>query len=392
MKILSKFAISNKLILIAPLVILVIILFGFKKNSNDPLVSSQAQKIVNNCKSFNYKEQCYLDQFKLLTEKKDAEFAKKTLLELQNIDPANSRGCHLIAHYISIAETRKDPAKWLELLKNEDSNLCSGGFIHGILEVHIADESDFELNSQTFSQICSQVKDKPKGLNSCYHNLGHLLLVQEQNNIDDSIKVCNQIAEGRLKYECLSGMFMENLTRLNLEAHGLGSIKAWNQAFIDETEKLCQAYQGLPAQACWKEISYLYWSVNNRDPERLAEECKKAPNKASQDECYIYGAGNMTSSAYFKKENLKKLCTNYLQEPELYTRCGYQVVGAMLSNSLSYSDWAIEFCSNTEEDFKQRCFNRMGIALDNATVSKTQKQQICDNVPDSYKDYCLTPK
>lgn len=354
-------------------------------------IKNNAERIFKSCQSLGYKETCYADQFKELTKVTDSKISRKVLASLQQIDPINARGCHLMAHYISSSETRKDPAKWLDLLGEQDANSCSGGYIHGILEAHIGDDPSFELNAQAFPVICDHIKDPQRARLSCFHNLGHILLAEQHNNIDSSVNVCNQLANYWESYECLSGVFMENLTRLNLEAHGLGYIKIWNKAFVEETEKLCSQYEYYIAKACWKETSYLYFTVNNEDPEELYQACKKAPNKIFQDECYIYGVGNMIASSRFKEANIKKLCNVYKPDNELYPVCYYQVIGGMLTSSITFSDWAIEFCNFADDSFKSKCFNRIGLVLKKVTNSQPAISKVCSKVNKDYQQECLKP-
>lgn len=137
----------------------------------------KAEAIYVACQSIAYKENCYADQLYALTKREKMEFAKQVLFELQKIDPLQARGCHLMAHKISYAEMEKDPSKWLILLRQQEPDLCTGGFLHGILEIHMKYDKNFNLTASQFPVICSNVKQT--GILSCNHILGHLLLVEK---------------------------------------------------------------------------------------------------------------------------------------------------------------------------------------------------------------------
>jgi hypothetical protein len=380
------------------LISILILLESFIGTNNKLLTSKdstpeQASFLIKNSCPGNNKENCYAKQFGVLTEKKDMNFAKQTLLTLQNIDPQNANGCHLIAHAISIAETNKNPENWLNLLKEQDVYSCSGGFLHGVLEAHMGSDPNFTLNAYQFSKICSQVKDQQRGRLSCNHNLGHLLLVQELHNFRKASVICEEIVNFDEKYECLSGMFMENITRLNLEAHGLANIMPWNEENTQEVENICKSFTGLPAQACWKVISYMYYSMYVGVPDKVFQACNtRTPTKKTAEECYIYGAGNMVTFANFDQKNLSKICTVYSYEDPLYKRCMFSVLGSMMGSTSKFNDRVINHCLNASESFRNACFNRMGYYQKIKLSSSNKQESICSQVPDPYQNICWNGK
>src|SRR3989344_243137 len=289
----------------------------FQRSQPKPdLVKLEAGRIANYCQKYKYREECYSIQFGRLTEILNMDFSKKTLLALQDIDPEQSRGCHLIAHYISLAETKKHPEDWKELLSKQNFNICTGGFIHGVLEAHMSMDNSFRLDGPAWPLLCGQFSIESGAKRSCFHNLGHILLVQEQNSIANGVKICSQIKDYTARYECLSGLFMENLTRLNLKAHGLAEKIPWDQVHTEEVKKLCNQYRGLPQQACWKEISYMFATLYKTNPKKVFEACYQAPDKTMADACYIYGAGNMVVFSFFKPAYLTEVCSVYNEKDQ----------------------------------------------------------------------------
>lgn len=317
------------------------------------LPQSEAVKMYVTCMQKNYKEDCYALAFFTLTKKTDMKFAKKTLLSLQQIDPKQSAGCHLMAHNISAAEVERKPLRWRELLGEQEYNFCSGGFIHGILEAHIGQDPSFALDHTKFEDICSSVKI---GKASCFHNLGHLLLVEKYNSIPASVAECNLLTNPTAHYQCLSGMFMENLTRLNLKSHKLAKPFAWNLANARKIESLCKTYIGEAEKACFVELSYMYASVYGTVPEDVYSACQRAPTKEIGDECYLYGAGNMLTFSQFKKEYLRTICSPF-EENDLYERCVQHVINAMMASSSQFIPWEEYFCDNVKQAQKKPCFS-----------------------------------
>lgn len=352
------------------------------------LPEERAKNIAFFCKEIKFREQCYSQQLGLLTAETDIALAKKVLKNLQDLD-STATGCHLIAHTIAIEQTKKDPEKWLELLKEQDYHICTGGFLHGVLEAHSRYDPNFNLTADKFFEICSQVKDRGTGELSCNHNLGHILLSEQDGSIQKSVLICSRITEYIPKYECLSGVFMENLTRLNLLSHGIAERIPWDVEHTKGIEKLCQEYKiGLAAMACWKEISYMFITINSAEPAGVFESCKKAPTKAMQDQCYIYGAGNMVVFSTFDESRLNSVCNVYDQDNSLYKTCMYQIIGSQMASSDKLAERIIDLCSKSE-DFQKECFDYFFRTLGRNTITEERVSEICSKVPGIYGSECV---
>lgn len=351
-------------------------------------LESEAQKIVAACQKLTYREECYAEQFGKLTQKTSASFAKETLPQVQQLDPKNTLGCHLIAHGIAIAQVQKEPSRWKEFLENQDYYSCTGGYLHGILEAHSRIDPSFQLTPEKFSEICSDLKDKDIGERSCNHNLGHILLAEKSAEIQKAVDVCIQVPNYNASFECLSGTFMENLTRLNLITHGLAQRLPWNAENTALVEKLCQHYRGIVATACWKEISYMYAALYNTEPKDVFAACKRAPEKIMQDQCYIYGAGNMVVFSTFNPEKLNEVCLVYDQKDPLYRMCMMQIVGSQLASSPELMPRVIELCSNALASIKTDCFSTIGRGLIKVVNNHQDREKYCQEVPSDYKSLC----
>ena len=139
----------------------------------------EAEKIAKACRELENRENCYAKAFENLTKVNDWSYSFAVLRELQAIDP-EARGCHFISHSISYAETRKDPSRWREIM-NAAPQDCSYGASHGALEVYASTFPDGKLPKSEIPSLCNN-----PDTNNCTHILGHLLLVMNENDIDDS--------------------------------------------------------------------------------------------------------------------------------------------------------------------------------------------------------------
>lgn len=351
-------------------------------------IQKEAQNIAKNCESEKYPEQCFAQEFKKLTEKTTTAYSKEVLFALQEIAP-QSRGCHLIAHYISGVEARRNPENWLGLLSQQDANTCTGGFIHGILEVHAGTDPNFKLTASQFPIICGQLPAQGDARRSCFHNLGHILLVDELNSIPKAVSTCNEIAMPLAKNECLSGVFMENLTRLNIRNHGLGETIPWDRKRAAEIEILCKEYSGLAAQACWKEISYVYAAANNTEPSKVFADCNKAPTEKARTSCYIYGVGNMVAFTTFDPARLNEVCLVYDETNPLFKTCMNQMIGSMIASSAKYNDRVTSLCTNAPLWYREECFKQIGLHLKRNEYSIEKREVFCSEVAIEYKLLCI---
>lgn len=345
-------------------------------------VTYSAREIFEACSAERgSKEQCYAKAFYNLTQKNPMSYSASVLDELQVIDPKNAIGCHFISHKISQAETEKDPSRWKELLGELNFNKCTGGFLHGVIEAHLAKDPDFTINIESADLICNQIVSDPQSRRSCFHIMGHLLLFQNNANLMKAVDSCKPFEEGMPKYECLSGAFMENLTREYLVAHGITEKLPWNLDNTKKIEKLCGEYDGLAQKACWKEISYMYWSVYATDQNKLFEACNRAPKEDMATDCFIYGAGNMITSYRFNMKRLPEVCSVYDYSDIRYKSCTRQLIGSLLNTSVKNLNNSMYLCSELKKEVQPFCFNSIIQVLTVNNMGQSQVEYVCKNKP-----------
>lgn len=193
----------------------------------------------------------------------------------------------------------------------------------------------------------------------CSHIFGHLLLVQEKANTEKATAVYRQVSRHASRFECLSGVLMENLTRPNLIDRSLADKPAWNEENTSKIEALCRSLSGEAAMACWKEISYAYIALANAEPEELFRLCGRARYPIDRNQCCLYGAGNMVMFSTFDMERLPEVCTVYRHSDPLYRRCVYQVAGALLTSSPKLKPHAFTVCTGAHPTVRAGCLRHI---------------------------------
>ena len=338
-------------------IILAGLLLANNLGTNEEIRTSDVQKIFEICQGLESKEQCYAKAFENLTKITDRNHAFGVLYELQTIDP-EARGCHFIAHAISTAETQKDPSKWKELMNTAPPN-CSYGAAHGALEVYSSIFPDGKLPKEEIPNLCNN-----PDTSNCTHILGHLLLVLNENDIEESLKNCQTLPhDDRSKFECLTGVFMERITALNLEVHGLATKEALNwPARVPELETLCRAQSGIESVACWKEIVHAVLIKVRNSPQQLVDFCERAPREEETRQCIDHALGIMAAGYNFELDKMRPICEAIVQAPDFKNRCYAHLVAATLSTIPQEKPSATKFCASLETVYQESCF----VMIDNS--------------------------
>lgn len=336
---------KRKIFAIALVVLAAGIVFFWSRSS-----ASEAEKIKESCAALEKKESCYGKAFASYTKKTDMARAFETLHELQVIDE-QARGCHFIAHSISIAETQKDPSKWREVMMAAPPE-CSYGAAHGALEVHASAEPNGRLSEAEIPDICPNPDTK-----NCTHILGHLLLVMKEDDLNGSLANCESLPHGAMGiFECLTGVFMERITAINLEAHGLASPSALNwPERVPELKALCQKQSGERAVACWKELVHVLAAKYGPDMNKVGAECAAAPAERARQQCLEHAVGVIGGMLSFDFAKTREICLANVNFPGFKERCYPQLISSTLSTLPREANEAKAFCGSIEERFRAGC-------------------------------------
>ncbi|MSR87668.1 MAG: hypothetical protein EXS69_00650 [Candidatus Zambryskibacteria bacterium] len=340
---------------------LVLMVGLFISRSDIPIQKSlekDVMSIKSQCQSLRNKETCYAKAFENLTKTTDWNHSFAVLYELQKIEP-ESRGCHFIAHSITIAETQKDPSRWREIM-NAAPQGCSYGASHGALEVHASTFPDGKLPKSEIASVCNN-----PDTNNCTHILGHLLLIINENDIPESLKDCEKLPHNDFgKFECLTGVFMERITAFNLVEHGLATRESLNWVpRVPELEALCREQMGVHSIACWKEIVHVALIKFNNNPQKIVDFCETAPDEEGARECINHSLGIMAGSYSFELGKMKPICEARAAAPDFKSRCYVQLVGATLSTIPQEKSEAVKFCKSIDSVYQEACFKRIDNTL-----------------------------
>lgn len=334
--------------------LLLLIVGGFWLFQNSDASTKVAEKAREACAALANREQCYAKFFGTLTESRNWQESFEILRELQKLD-FQARGCHFIAHSIAVAEAEKSPERWRELMNAAPPD-CSYGAVHGPLEYYASTFPDGKIPESEIGTLC----DNPDTRN-CSHGLGHVLLVINDNDIDRSASQCEALPhDASAKFECLTGVFMERSTAVNLVTHGLAKKEAldWSQ-MLPETEAVCRLQTGIRAIACWKETVHVAAVALKNDPQKLVDFCQSAPQEDETRECIDHAIGILAAGFDFDLSRLSPLCETRVKTPDFKARCYPNLVSSVLSTLPQALPAARAFCAALEEKYREPCEERI---------------------------------
>jgi|SRR3989344_2667370 len=367
------------------------------KNLSDEVIVEYGQNIVGYCKNDLQWRDCYS---KKIAELNHQIIFRDTVKVLEKVKQSDKKtlDCHLIAHRIATSEVEKSPKDWIKIFDYVDQSTCINGFIHGVLEGRSRYETGFLLDENSIPSICGQIEKKTslrinnvreQADEACSHAMGHILLVQENGNIDSAIKICSKVPND-IRRDCHNGLFMENITKENLVAHGIAKKTPYTKSLMLEIEKKCQQYKGDAGRSCWREMAHLYTAYTNNSPQQVHQLCYQMENKDYARECYLLAVNIMTLSQEYSDQQLADTCKDYWKnETKDAEACTRRAIRSLLGSSINFIDRAITFCEAHPAELKKYCFVNIGEELSPRT-DLDKRDELCQKVSKDFLSLCAT--
>lgn len=384
--------------LIASCTFLGILLYSYYNHTKDKTFDAEAyaNKLLVDCKNASQKRSCYFAHFQKLSESNDFSISFNILRELQKID-TSVEYCHTIAHEIGYKAAIRNPHSWEKLVKGIDIQACTYGFLHGIIEgLASINKGNFTLTKDSITTLCDKVVTLSKGkatdaINErmCAHIMGHLLVLQYSDTVDDPIKTCQELNQNS-QAECSQGAFMEHDFKDVLRIHGLAKEVVWNLDNVGQLETMCGRYSGAIGSECWKALSHAYMQIAQGNYSTIFTLCSNRAPKEYRDSCYFAGSYDLVLqmlSGFYKSDSMGKLCSVYLTASEK-NECMKAVAEYVIWSSPLSAGRFRKFCSDAEISSKKSCYRIYGKAI-GEYISDNSQRELCQKVEPSYLNACL---
>ena len=360
--------------------------FEPKLHAKDLAASSKKFCYDQQYKKVSEKLPCYSKQFEGISFENGPEFAFEVLDELQRIDET-AKVCHVIAHGIGWGAYERNPSDWKELVANINPT-CVYGALHGILERHIQNLPGRKINKETVSEFCESNPNP-----GCIHAVGHLLLVETENDIDDAIKFCYEYPTKKYhRHYCMTGIFMEHMIGDNLLQHGIYDQARRTKWYANFSgfEGMCRSQKGENATACWEELIHAS-TINFRgDPVRVFEHCNSAQTFEGAKLCRRHAIGDLVSMNKRNLSKLKFMCSISQGNDSSFEKYCYSMMATSVSFSSppEYLGPVVDFCSSLDRKFQSACFSAIGNTLKKRRIPKERIGELCDSA-NEFKEHCL---
>lgn len=359
------------------------------------LFKTPAQNIVDICNDNLDWRDCYGKQIAKVNYQLKFPQTLKILEQIEQLD-GKTRDCHLIAHRIATSEVDKSPKDWIKIFDYVDQTTCVNGYVHGVLEGRSKYDSSLDLDEKTIPDICFQIENRTSvrvgklregADDACAHIMGHILLAQEDAVIKNAVETCSKVPSN-IRRSCFDGIFMENITRENLEAHQVAQKFALTKAASLGLEENCKQYTGEAGRECWRELAHIYTSFTDNDPNQVYPLCYQNKNQDYARECFMHSVNLMILSDNYSDSNLADTCKNYTGNQNEAKNCISRALAPLLGSSVDFIDRAAIFCNSQPKEFQQFCYTKVGQEL-KPRVPLEKRTQLCEKVPTEFLNYCL---
>lgn len=318
-------------------------------------ISYEAKKLKNECSENIKWNNCYLNGFKKLTKKYTLNEVVLILKDIQKQDP-KTFSCHGYAHIISRGETDKKSSDWVEVARSIDLQSCANGYFHGMLESLLYSKK-IAFAPDSINNLCHKrlvVNEHREDLiESCYHAVGHIALLENSGNVEEAIRFCNNFSPYSDASYCYRGLFMEEFEREGLVSHGIKPPLSYKWDSIKKEEQLCHSYKGSIATACWKLAATMYMYADFFDPKKVFNSCRRSGTDSNQVECYTY-AVYVTMLTPFFNGKLDTLCQPYFLDENNYKYCLERQVQGLADNKKNILKVQI-LCNTLSGERKKYC-------------------------------------
>jgi hypothetical protein len=294
---------------------------------------------------------CYQDYYAALVRRKGVTVAFADLRARYDLNAYIKSQCHPITHVIgsTAAQIYLD----VGTAYTKGDSFCWSGYYHGVLEGIIGQITPSDLEKKMDS-ICAKIPGKSSysfDYYNCVHGLGHGVMAISQNELFDSLKLCDAINGSWEQQSCYGGAFMENVIVDN-KNHFTKYLK------LSEPLYPCTAVDDKYKHTCYlMQTSYMLKATNG-DFTKVFELCSTVGNFAST--CY-QSLGRDASGRSISNVELTKATCNLGKDYDQKSNC---IIGAV-------KDFVSYYHSDVQA--KQLC-----------TSLATDLQAICNSTVESY--------
>lgn len=360
-----------------------------------------AAKIIKTCASDASRTSCYDREIPKLLERSKVtmEEAFAVTEKIQEKDKTYLY-CHTLGHELADIETKRDPAKWLDVVTRCPALTCNSGCPHGAIQRRF--KGSEVLTDSEIKEILPElnIACEPRGAfnpteverSMCYHSLGHLAMYITGANIDRSLDICKQVGvkpDGRDYYQtCVQGVFMIIYQSLDTE----------DVALVDEIKpdkedipEFCSRFEGLEFVACRTE-ALIFFLEELREPSGVVDFCGFTGGGYGTQWCYATALGLAPLQLLESKgvEAVAGYCQGLPKDK--IAPCFGMLAVHWVQDEPGYADVAVSFCQLAEkEGVADICWNDLLFYSKWSFHKDTEEwETYCSVFPEPQRGKCLS--
>jgi hypothetical protein len=296
--------------------------------------------------------------------------------------------CHQLSHFMGQYAFEK--VKSIPKVYAQANGTCVGGVYHGAVEGYFMKKKImFDGSQETTTKIAQEVKevcgkkeDQPLvgDFVSCHHGLGHALMYLTDNELPQSLLLCDNIEAGLMYINhCYTGVLMQNYASLNDKDHP--------SKYVDLKDPLYPCYI---LEKKYQSTCYSYGVLTNfqSDSEESIRLCGRIPQEYSR-ECFKTYGRDRTMVTYSPSE-IKKQC-DLIKNFEYRADCITAAARALVARFGATSNLGVLLCGLQEIIHQPACYLHIIDGSRNYTSKKTELISFCKYIPNTLiQQKCIT--
>ncbi len=162
---------------------------------------------------------CYQERYQALVRDSGAKAAFEDLKDEYAKNEFVKSQCHQLTHVIgrAAAETYGDlPATY-----GQGDSFCWSGYYHGAMEAVVAQTGPDKILEEA-GTLCAGPRENQNHSfyhYDCAHGLGHGFMGIQENELFESLEMCDALTDGWEKEPCYAGVFMQNMMAQDDPSH-----------------------------------------------------------------------------------------------------------------------------------------------------------------------------
>jgi hypothetical protein len=224
---------------------------------------------------------------------------------------------------------------------SKGDNFCWSGYYHGAMEATVAKIGPDKILNEA-DTICAPLGEGDQKHSfyhyNCVHGLGHGFMGVQNNELFESLEVCDTMTDDWERESCYSGAFMENIMAKDNPSHPSKELRADEplypctevekkykpQCYLMQTSyaletlgndfqkvfELCGTVESEFRPTCYQSLGRDASGITSSDVDRTNANCMLGEDYEARSNCVI-GAAKDFISYYSRDTEAKELCDSF---------------------------------------------------------------------------------